>query len=294
MTTRRIPSGGSKACASKKNENNDGIIGKNGSYLRVFLDKEIGTVEKVFSSNWTKKGNEQFKMQYLNENDELTDTIGLEDNRLEWIESIKKGILSWRDVLDKKLKEVGPDESDESLELSEIYEIDSELEDDEITFNFHYDGNDYYRDDENFIYTTEGEIFGIIDNDGNVIVNDDEKNNDIQNNEVIIECDNSSVPEKSVVKEKKSKHLRNYEPEEDAIIIGYMLDSHTENKNGCLREKKVAKKFRELSQQLPGRKPQNIQTRWERYLHPKYLQTIIDERDAEIVRLKQCVNLLSK
>jgi hypothetical protein len=61
-----------------------------------------------------------------------------------------------------------------------------------------------------------------------------------------------------------------------------------------LREKKVAKKFRELSQQLPGRKPQNIQTRWERYLHPKYLQTIIDERDAEIVRLKQCVNLLSK
>ena len=290
MTTRRIPSSGSKACASKKNE---GIIGKNGSYLRVLLDKEMCTVEKVFSSNWTKKGNEQFKRQYLNENDELTDTIGLEDNRLEWIESIKKGILSWRDVLDKKLKEVGPDESDESLELSEIYEIDSELEDDEITFNFHYDGNDYHRDNENFIYTTEGEIFGFIDNDGNVIVNDDEKNDDIQNKEVIIECDNSSVPDKSVVKEeKKSKHLRNYEPEEDAIIIGYMLDSHTENKNGCLREKKVAKKFRELSQQLPGRKPQNIQTRWERYLHPKYLQTIIDERDAEIVRLKKCVNLL--
>ena len=294
MTTRRIPSSGSKACASKKNENKDGIIGKNGSYLRVLLDKEMGTVEKVLSSNWTKKGNEQFKRQYLNENDELTDTIGLEDNRLEWIESIKKNVLSWRDALDKTLKvqeEIIDELSVESLDVS-IIESDS---DDEVTFNlFHHDGNEYHCDDENFLYTIEGDFLGFIDNDGNVIVNEKRKRGERQNKEVIIECDNYSVSNKSVVKEKKSKHLRNYEPEEDAIIIGYMLDSHTENKNGCLREKKVAKKFRELSQQLPGRKPQNIQTRWERYLHPKYLQTIIDERDAEIVRLKQCVNLLSK
>ena len=68
-----------------------------------------------------------------------------------------------------------------------------------------------------------------------------------------------------------------------------MIESHTEMKNGCLREKKMAKKCRELAEQLNGRKPQNIQTRWERFLHPKYLQSIIDKRDAEIARLKECM-----
>jgi hypothetical protein len=60
MTIRRFPAYGYNACATE----NNGILGTNGSFLRVKYNKENNTVTKINSSNWTETGNARFQEVY--------------------------------------------------------------------------------------------------------------------------------------------------------------------------------------------------------------------------------------
>ena len=84
----------------------------------------------------------------------------------------------------------------------------------------------------------------------------------------------------------KGGFLKNYTQEEDEKIIEFMTKSHKNDKDD--REMFAAKKFRIIAEmpELNGRKPQNVQTRWERYLYCSCLLKNIKQKDAEIEKLK--------
>lgn len=60
MTIRRFPAYGYKACADE----NNGMVGINGSFLRVKYNRDNDTVTKMNSSNWTDEANNRFIQVY--------------------------------------------------------------------------------------------------------------------------------------------------------------------------------------------------------------------------------------
>ena len=257
MPIRRIPSSGSNCCASKPDT---GIVGKNGSYLRVRVDLESGIVEKIHPSSWTEKGNEQFKRQYMEVWMVPEGNNGMEVERLEWVQNKKNGIRCWRDMEGAEYENTV-----QEAMTSAGKEIDTHRAQEVLSFLA--------------AVSTVGEI---------------KEDTEVIQPAVVQEVVNDvNVCEEKIKKKKRtSYHFKNYTPEEDAIITDYMTKEHFELFNGKLREKKMAKKCRELAEQLNGRKPQNIQTRWERFLNPKYLQSLVNDRDAEIARLKGLLNAI--
>ena len=283
MVARRMPSHGFKACADKL----DGIKGRNGHFLRVRVvnDYNEGTiVTPINRPNWTAEGIERFKFVYGFMGTEDGGFKGYENHRLKKMQTITTETIP-ADVVAIAATEEDFDEDDEEDEFKE----------------FEHNGTKYYRDEDGSLYTIDGDYWGYVTESGDVIKGDRDFDEPVVEPvvrpEVVVPTsfeNNSGECKSNMAVERKSKggnHFKNYTEKEDKIITDYMIESHIEYKNGVPREIFLAKKMRILASipELNGRKPQNIQTRWERYLHPKYLTDKINQQKDEIQRLKDFI-----
>lgn len=172
---------------------------------------------------------------------------------------------------------------------------------------YEHNGVQYHRDDD-LLYTKEGEYYGTIDKDGNVDLRprlwssssddfSDEDDEDQESNpeelwspltEPIAKETKSLGETKThepVAAQPDSKRCKSYTKEEDRKIEDYM--TNPENLG-----RKKAPLYRELQKILPGRKFENIGTRWERYVRPEMFKRQRDEVEAENADLKSQLETL--
>ena len=92
MTIRRFPAYGYKACADEKN----GMLGINGSFLRVKYNEDNDTVTKMNSSNWTDEANNRFIQVY----DFNNTGTGMESQRKKLFKIHEKNITQeWESII---------------------------------------------------------------------------------------------------------------------------------------------------------------------------------------------------
>lgn len=255
-------------------------LGKNGSKLRVKIHKTTRVVRKINVVNWTAAAHEKFAEMYSN--GEMGSDVG-------------------QDVVKKRKKKVEEEERYCQIELleaqlAELNRLDGEesrLWDEDEEFNpFWYNGLEFHRDEDDKLITQEGEIWGYI-KDG-IVVEGDKDEVVCQNGESKRGNDEPKVQGESKRRDdddkpkKKSRHQQNYTEEEKKIILEYMLVSHTKkNRTGVKRELPMIEKCRILSEMLGRRKPQNIQTQWERYIYPEHLKNMLKKKDEQIIKLSE-------
>ena len=195
-------------------------------------------------------------------------------------------------------------EEDDGYNSSDFPDSDDEGQ---VWNPYEHNGVQYHLDDDR-LYTKEGEYYGFIDKDGNVdlrprladMSSDDFSDEDDEDQESNPEELWSPLTE-PIAKETKSlgetkthepvtapsdsKRCKSYTKEEDRKIEDYMTNPENEGR-------KKAQLYRELEKILPGRKFQNIGTRWERYVRPEMFKRQRDEVEAENADLKSQLETL--
>ena len=310
----------------KSPKKNDSHSGKNGAKLRVCAYLNSKVVTKVNPSNWTDEAHAKFAELYcegrmdvypgkdygksamrkkkdtadkqlaemLAEMTKLKAELEVaqaeakrkaEVEKKRKAEELKKQLAALEAEAEKKRKaeelkkQLAALEADDSYSDSDSYSVfdDSDDEDAQEFNPFKHNGVTYHRDDEDKLYTEDGDYWGYINERGEVFEGDEDD----------IPCGSETKASEPTptISDSGSKHQKSYTEEEDKKIEEYMMDPVNQGR-------KNTHIYRELAKLLSRRKFQNIQTRWERYVHPKMLKRQLSEERAENAELKRQLETL--
>jgi len=199
-TCRRVPLKGSAKCPK-----GDCHLGINGSRLRVEVNQETGDVMKINSSNWTDDANAKFTELYggdgaktpgkeygakkkTKKDSRMEEMQSLLDAQAAQIQALMNGetkdetkdetkVKKKKAKVAKKLRlEAEKKKKEEELQaqLAALMKDEEEVEvsdfsdEEEEVEPYEHDGVTYSKTDDGELYTTEGEQWGYIDDEGDV------------------------------------------------------------------------------------------------------------------------------